>query len=421
MSLRKIWAAFVSNLKLRIKVRSFFLSQFESQPWKKILSCAYSESQNTFPKCTPGRRQSYFLVLTTLCLLPAIALLPGCGIGEEAVPEAVEAAVPVMVTEAAKSDVEVAIDFTGVLEPETVVNVVHKMGGKAAEVRVKDGDKVQAGELLVRLDASEISAQVAQAEAACRLAEIQYEAAAKSFNDTEALYQEDIISRQQFEQTETQYKIAEAQVAQAEAALQLARTQLDDTLITAPLGGTVSGVTINPGELVSPGVPVAVINQTDTMAVSVQLTEKDVGRIADGQKVGVLVSAVSPEFLEGEVVKISPVADPRTKTYELKVALPNEDGRLKAGMTASIRAVVDVEKDTVVIPVEAILTQQDQSVVYVVEEGLAFRRPIVVGLDDGVLAGITEGLDPGEQVVTKGQHYLQEGGRVTIVGGGVDR
>ena len=245
-----------------------------------------------------------------------MVLFSGCGIGEEAVPEAVEAAVPVMVAEAAKSDVEVAIDFTGVLEPETVVNVI-KWAAKQLEVRVKDGDKVQAGSCWSDQMPPKYLAQVAQAEAARRLAEIQHEAAAKSFNDTEALYRKDIISRQQFEQTETQYKIAEAQVAQAEAALQLARTQLDDTLITAPLGGTVSGVTINPGELVSPGVPVAVINQTDTMAVSVQLTEKDVGRIADGQKVGVLVSAVS-RIPGREVVKISPVADPAPKLMNSK-------------------------------------------------------------------------------------------------------
>ncbi len=360
-------------------------------------------------------------VLAALCLLLSVVLLPGCGAGKEAIPEVMDAAVPVMVTEALRGDVEVALSFTGILEPEMVVNVVHKMGGKVAEVRVKDGDRVQAGELLIRLDAAEISAQVAQAEAACRMAQVQYETAARSLEDTRALYQEEIVSRQQFEEVETHYKVAEAQVAQAEAALQLAQTQLDDTLITAPISGTVSGVTINPGEMVTPGVPVVTINQMDTMEVSVKLTEKDVGRITIGQKVGVLVSAVSPELLEGEVVKVSPVADPRTRTYELKAALSNEDGQLKAGMTATIQAVVDIEKDTVIIPVEAILTQQGQQVVYIVEEGLAHRRPATVGLDNGTIAGVLEGISTGEQVVVRGQHYLQEAGRVTVVGGGTDR
>jgi hypothetical protein len=90
-------------------------------------------------------------------------------------------------------------------------------------------------------------------------------------------------------------------------------------------------------------------------------------------------------------------------------------------MTATIQAVVDIEKDTVIIPVEAILTQQGQQVVYIVEEGLAHRRPATVGLDNGTIAGVLEGISTGEQVVVRGQHYLQEAGRVTVVGGGTDR
>lgn len=363
------------------------------------------------------------LVWAALCLLlllPVAALLPGCGTitGKQAAPEVEAAAVPVMIVEASRGDVEVNISFTGVLEPETVVNVVHKTGGKVAEVRVKDGDRVPAGELLIRLDAAEITAQVAQAEAACEMARIQHETAAKSLEDTRALYLEEIVSRQHFEQVETQHKIAGAQVAQAEAALLLARTYLDDTFITAPIGGTVSGVTLNPGELVAPGLPVATINQMDTMEVGVQLTEKDIGRIATGHKVGVLVSAVSPELLEGEVVKISPVADLRTKTYELKVALPNAEGRLKAGMTATIQATVEADKDTIIIPIEAVLTQQGQTVVYVVEEGVARRRPVTLGLENGATASVLTGVDPGEQVVVRGQHYLQEASQVTVVEGG---
>ncbi|HPU35675.1 MAG TPA: efflux RND transporter periplasmic adaptor subunit [Bacillota bacterium] len=329
-----------------------------------------------------------------------------------------EPALPVEVVEASYGNVELTISFTGVLEPEMSVNVVHKTGGKVAEVRVKDGSQVRSGDVLIRLDAAEISAQVAQAEAALLMAQVQFETAAQALEDTRALYEEEIVSRQQFEQAETQYKVAEAQLAQAEAALQLARTYLDDTVITAPIGGTISGLSVNPGEIIAPGVPVAIINKMDTMEVSVQLTEKDVGRIAVGQEVGIEISAVSSELLEGEVTSISPVADPRTKTYEMKAALPNEGGRLKAGMTATIHAVVAAEKETVVVPVDAVLTQQGEQVVYIVEDGVAYCRPVTLGLENGSEVSVLEGLSPGEQVVVKGQHYLQDGGKVAVVGGG---
>lgn len=361
-------------------------------------------------------------IWAALAVFAFLALLAvgGCSAGKETAQETEEPAVPVTVAEAFLGDVEVSGSFTGIVEPEMAVGVVHKTGGKVSEVKVQDGDEVQAGDLLIRLDSAEISAQAAQAEATLRVIQVQLEAAASSLEDTRVLYEEDIVSRQQFEQAETQYKILEAQEAQAAAALQLMRTQLNDTYITAPISGTVSGVTVNPGEMISPGMPVVTINKLDTMEVLVQLTEKDVGRVALGQKVDVLVPAADPEPLEGEIVLISPVADPRTKTYRMKVALPNEGGDLKAGMTATIELVVDKVKDTVVIPAEAVLTQQGRQLIYIVEEDLARCRPVTLGLGNGTVVSVLEGVDPGEQVVVTGQHYLQEESRVAIVGGGVD-
>lgn len=375
------------------------------------------------PSSTPPPVRPVLPVLFLSFLTLVLLVFAGCSsqLLSQASPETgdeEEPALPVEIVEASYGNVELTISFTGVLEPEMSVNVVHKTGGKVAEVRVKDGSLVRAGDLLIRLDAAEISAQVAQAEAALQMAQVQFETAAQALEDTRALYEEEIVSRQQFEQAETQYKVAEAQLAQAEAALQLARTYLDDTVITAPIGGTISSLSVNPGEIIAPGVPVAIINKMDMMEVSIQLTEKDVGRIAVGQEVGIEISAVSSELLEGEVTAISPVADPRTKTYEMKASLPNEGGRLKAGMTATIHAVVAAEKETVVVPVDAVLTQQGEQVVYIVEDGVAYCRPVTLGLENGSEVSVLEGLSPGEQVVVKGQHYLQDGGKVAVVGGG---
>lgn len=354
-------------------------------------------------------------------ILPVLALMAmllcGCNAGQKTAQEVEETAVPVEVAEAYRGSVEVTGSFTGVLEPEMVVDVVHKMGGKVSEVKVKDGDEVGKGDLLLSLDSAELSAQLAQAEANLQVIQVQLEAAASSLEDTRILYEEDIVPRQQFEQAETQYKVLEAQAAQVAATLQLIRTQLNETRITAPVGGTVSGVTINPGEIVAPGVPVMTINKLDTMEAHVQLTEKDVGRVAKGQKVSVLVSAVAPEPLEGKVVSVSPVADPRTKSYLMKVALSNKDRRLKAGMTATVQLVLAEEKDTVVVPAEAVLTKEGRQVVYVVEGDVARCRAVTPGLENGTLVSVLEGVEPGELVVVRGQHYLEEGSQVTVVGG----
>ena len=100
-------------------------------------------------------------------------LLCGCGAGQKTVQEAGETAVPVEVAEAYRGSVEVTGSFTGVLEPEMVVGVVHKMGGKVSEVKVKDGDEVGKGDLLISLDSAELSAQAAQAEATLQVIQVQ--------------------------------------------------------------------------------------------------------------------------------------------------------------------------------------------------------------------------------------------------------
>ena len=90
-------------------------------------------------------------------------------------------------------------------------------------------------------------------------------------------------------------------------------------------------------------------------------------------------------------------------------------------MTAEVRVAVAVEEDTVVIPVEAVLTRDGEQVVFVVEEGLACLRQVTLGLESGENVSVLEGIETGEQVVSRGQHYLQEGQKVTVAGGGNDR
>jgi len=329
-------------------------------------------------------------------------------------------------------DVEIRGAVAGGLHPEMTVGVVHKTGGKVSEKLVRDGDRVQAGALILRLDSAEISAQLAQAEANIRVIEIQLESATNTLEDSRLLFAENIISRQQLEQAETQCKILEAQIAQIEASMELLNINLENTSITAPISGTIHGLSVNVGEMISPGMPVATINRLDPMEVHVQLTEKDVGRVDVGQAVDVFVTAATAEPLEGRVVSISPIADARTKSYLMKVSLANGAGRLRAGMTATVELILSAEENTVIVPAEAVLTQQGRHVVYVLEdegedgdgegegEGNGkspLLRHVTIGLVGESTISILEGLAPGERVIVNGQHYIRDGRKVVVVGG----
>lgn len=411
--------------------------------------------------------KKFFLVSITMLTLGAL-LLTGCGQSAPANQADIERAVPVEVIEAHQGDIQLTSTYSGTIHPWQSVTVTPKINGKIAAVHVQDGDVVTAGDVLVQLDTTDISAQVDQAKvgydlallqlekvkagtrteqleqnrAALSISQAQYEAAKVAWERSEQLYQVGAIPKQQLEQTETQYqvaaaqlkqaeeslrmaeagaapediRIAEAQVTQAEVSLNNARTQLNNALITAPISGIVSGVSAKVGEMAGSSVPVTVINQLDIVEVQVNLTEKDINRVKKGQETAVVVSAAAREPFLGKITNISPVADPRTNTFLTKVEIANQNGLLKGGMSASVRIVTEEEKDGIVVPIQAILQQNGDQVMYVIADGVAERRLVTLGLGNEDEIIVTTGIAEGETIVIKGQHYLEEGSKVTVVG-----
>ncbi len=408
-----------------------------------------------------------------LCILIIILLsmniLAGCGGGEPASETEAERIVPVEVVETFRGEVQEVRSYQGTLAPKASVNLVPKMGGKIATVTVQAGDRVEAGEVLVCLETTEIAAQVAQAEAgyqiallqldkvkagtrieqleqsraAYAIAEAQYESAKVNLERMEVLYENSVISKQELEQTETQYKtvaaqlkqaseslkmaeagatredirMAEVQVAQAEASFTLASTQLDNAVNTAPISGTVSAVTAKVGEMASPGMSLATINQLDTLEIQLNLTENNINRVQPEQTVEVMVAAVSSKPLPGKIINISPVADLGTKTFPVKVEVDNENGHLRAGMSARVDVIAEMYQGGIVVPREAIIEQNSEAFLFVINEGVAEKRIVEIGLQNKDLAALISGVAAGEAVVVKGQYYLEQGSNVTVSGG----
>lgn len=404
-------------------------------------------------------------------LVIGIVFLAGCGSQEAQTTQAAEEKpVPVEVVSARQGEVNLTNTYQGVIQPEMDVNVIPKMGGKVESIGVKIGDYVNAGDVLIKLDTTEIAAQVAQAEAGYQaakaqlekvkagtrseqleqskagqdLAQAQFDAAKSSLDDMRYLFEQGAVSQKQVDQAETQLKVAEAQlqqakesllmaqngataadvqsveaqVAQAEAGLNLAHTQLDNAVIKAPISGIVSSVAVDPGEMAGPSMPVAVINQLETVVVNIGLPEQDVNRLQEGQTVEVMADAASDRPFTGEIENISPVADARSKTFQAKVTLENKKGILKAGMSAVVKAVVEKQEDVVAIPVQALLVRGDRDVVFVVDGEQAKLCPVTLGLQNSQEAAVTSGLSPGDEVVIVGQHSLEDGSKVTVTAGG---
>lgn len=245
--------------------------------------------------------------------------------------------------------------------------------------------------------------QVRSAEQQVRSAEQQLKAA-----------QEQLVLTEKGARQEDRTAIA-AKVQQAEAALQLARISLQESTIYAPMAGVVSCKNLDEGNMVSPGVCIVTIVQVDTVKVVVGVGERDVALIAEGKTKAIVRTEAYDEVFEGTVQKVSPVADERTRTVEVEIHVPNPQRRLKPGMFARVELVLREKKGVPVIPDHAVTWVEDEPFVTVVNDGKAHRRAVKLGLAEGPVVEVTEGLQAGALVVTRGQQGLNEGDPVAVI------
>ena len=248
--------------------------------------------------------------------------------------------------------------------------------------------------------------QIAQLESAVNQAEANYNNAKENYDRMKELLDEGAISKQQFEGVELQYNVAkeqyesaktqlsltqektapesisaaQAQVKQAEAAVSAAKTALDNCFITSPIDGTVGAITATIGELTSPGYPVAIVGNLNSVEIQINATEDRVNGLKTGQKAEVTVDAARDSIFKGEVVSVSPFKDPITQVYPVKILVPNEEGLLKSGMFARVKLMVALHSEVVTVPEDAVVSYDGTKIVYTLEDGLAKQMQLKQGL-----------------------------------------
>lgn len=391
-----------------------------------------------------------------------VLLLAGCANSASDEPEALAVAIEVV----SRGDIARESKAVGTLIAGSEVNLTFGIAGEVQAVMVVPGDVVEEGAVLAHLDTRNMEAQLVQAQAAVAAAragyskaqrglrdaemeqvqaqvsqaEAAYEAARSNYERMKVLYDNRAISQQQLEGAELQFKQAEAayisaqkqkemaeegtpieslelaraQLAQAEAGLLLADTQLDGAIVKAPFSGTVSYANAKEGEMVASGVPMFGVIQTDSMLVELNVSERLVNHLNVGHVVRISVKSAARETF-GHLKEVSPAADARTKGYKVLIEVANADGSLKPGMFASVWLPEESACDVLTIPCSAILAG-DNNRVFVVVEGVAREKHVITGLSDGNRVEVKNGLSDGEQVVTKGHQFLIDGTRVRLEG-----
>ncbi|HBX23495.1 MAG TPA: efflux RND transporter periplasmic adaptor subunit [Desulfotomaculum sp.] len=368
-------------------------------------------------------------------IMLAVLLLTGCG-GEQSVEaEQQELAIPVRVVAVEKGALVDTVIITGKLEALDMANVVPGgQGGKVYNLNVKVGDKVAKGQTLVTLEHTSMAASVQQAEqgvvqaqAALEIAGITYKQVAANYERGKQLFESGAIPAAgpsgfesayeiPYKQAKIDYEqIKPAMVANAKAALAMVREQYNNAFIKSPISGVVTAVNVHPGELASAGSPTPVVSVVNLgkVVVKATVTEEQINKLQQGQKVPVLVGAVSTEPLTGVITTIALAADANSKAYPIKVQLDNPEQLLKPGMFAEVQ-IKSNQQETLLMPREAVVKTGDKDTVWVVNDNRVTTREVTVGNNDGENIQIIEGLQESEQVVVSGQNMLQENDTVEI-------
>ncbi len=377
-------------------------------------------------------------------LAAALALsLAACG-GAEDTPQEEPASpgVAVQVQSIGEDTIYTENTVSGQLLAEDQSTIMVAVSAKCTAVYAEAGDEVKAGDLLCTLD-------LGSTLASHNAASISYRSSAQSYNDQSAVFEKQIAlaeknvrdlkelfeigaaSQLEIDQAELQLQSAIAQrnstLSQLEAGMQNALSnveQLDTVLenvdargnVIAPSSGTLVTMNATEGGFISNAAPVAVIDGAEQMKAVVQVSEALVPKLSVGDKADVSVSAANQTF-EASIRSVERAANLQTRLYTVTLSLPSDADGLLAGMFADVTFHTDVSENTIVVPTEAVLTRGETQYVFVAEDGAARYVEVTTGLTGNGVTEILTGLAAGQQLVTVGQAYLNDGDPVRIVSG----
>ncbi len=328
---------------------------------------------------------------------------------------ATDVPIPVEGTEAILDTLVLAVRANGRAVPARTTTILAHVAGRVARVPVAESDRVGAGRLLAAIDPTEYQLAVDDAEAQVRRAEAEYRSI--------TLFDERI---EDASVREERARVARARsgLDQAEVALRRAQLDLARTAVVSPFAGRVADVQVVPGEYVRAGDPLLTVSDLDPIRVEAQVLETEVGYLQSGGAAQVTFAAWPAEPFLGTIRSINPLVEGDTRVVRVTVEVPNPGGSILPGMFAEVSLDARRFADRVLIPREAVVERDRRSVVFVYEgdetSGLAKWRYVTPGLENDSFVEIledpdTDGVRPGDVVLTGGHYTLIHDARVRLV------
>ncbi|MDX1952968.1 MAG: efflux RND transporter periplasmic adaptor subunit [Verrucomicrobiota bacterium] len=345
--------------------------------------------------------QKHIFILAGLVLISGV--FSGCG--KKAGPGAGQAPAPQVIAATPKRQtVAETLSLVGTINADEMVELRSETDGIVEEINFKEGQRVEKGNLLVRLDESKFAALVEEGEANFKLSQANYDRAKQLYNDK-------LISQQEFDQAASVYAVSRA-------SLELNKRQLRDARILAPFSGIVSARNISPGQVITKNSTLTWIIDMDPVKVEFNVPERFVSQLKVGQKIDVKVATFQDRTFSGTVFFVSPFVNPTNRSAQVKAEIPNKEFLLKPGMFANLDLTLTVRENSLVIP-ETSLAQvldRDKAMVFVVDaQGNAQIRQVGLGIRLPGLVEIVSGVTENEVVIIEGVQKAIPGKPVRVV------
>jgi membrane fusion protein (multidrug efflux system) len=315
--------------------------------------------------------------------------------------QAADRRIPVRIATVAPQRFETVLESLGTAQSNESVTITASVTANVAEIAFQDGEEVGAGQILVRLASAEEFAD--QREAQVALTEQRRE-----LDRIRGLAADGIVPRQQVDQQRSRVEEAEARLAAVEA-------RLSDRVIRAPFAGVLGLRRVSTGSLVTPGTPVAELDDISVIKVDFTVPERYLGALRSGMTIEARSIAFRDRVYEGTVTAVSTRVDVATRTFTVRAEVDNPDRELRPGMLLTTRLAMD-PADRLAIPEGAVVSTADQHFVFVVDdEGKARRQQIRIGRRQPGIVEVLDGLAEGERVVNEGTLRVRQGSDLQIL------
>ena len=324
-------------------------------------------------------------------------------------------AAPVEVETVQEETIQKPVSLVGEVEPDMRSTIASEIEGLVESMPVKEGTFVNKGDVIAKFNTRNLEIDLNEAKANKRESQARYSLAKKNLDRFQELEKKGVASTQQLQNAESEKSAWGARISQTQAQIEGYEHDIEKSKITAPFSGYVTEEFTEVGQWIEKGGPVVELINIEVAEINIDMPERYISKVKEGLKVQVNMDALPGRSFEGELTSIVPQADRESRTFPVKINIDNQDGNIKSGMVARVSFPIGDPSTVMLVPKDAIVTQNNANFIYIVNKGSAQPLPVTTGMAYEDKIQVIGQVQKGIQVVVKGNERLMPNQPVKIL------